>query len=244
MPRVAVKSLAPTRLTALRFSGAVPVLVTRNPLVTARPILTVLMSSTLALDVISDAVAVPVTSGCGASTASLTKVSIVLFGPVGACATKVIEIRHDKPGPTARLQVPTPAEKSASPASRTPVMWSEASPLFVIVNSFVAVCPTRRLPIVNGAELIRGAVPTPLSATSGTGPKPLLGNRSVAVRTPVAVGAKRTRTVQLILDEGGKERATRRLTYGSRIFVDDGDKVKHGQFLSGVGRGAGQGRQR
>src|SRR4029079_7951314 len=54
-----------------------------------------------------------------------------------------------------------------------------------------------RLPIVSGTELIRGAVPTPPSATSGTGPKPLLGNRSVAVRAPGAVGAKRTRTVQL-----------------------------------------------
>jgi DNA-directed RNA polymerase subunit beta' len=36
----------------------------------------------------------------------------------------------------------------------------------------------------------------------------------------------------LILDETGKERASHRLTYGSRIFVDDGDKVKRGQRLA------------
>ena len=36
----------------------------------------------------------------------------------------------------------------------------------------------------------------------------------------------------LILDEAGKERATHRVTYGSRIFVDDGDKVKRGQRVA------------
>ena len=36
----------------------------------------------------------------------------------------------------------------------------------------------------------------------------------------------------LILDEAGKERATHRLTYGSRLFVDDGDKVKRGQRIA------------
>ena len=36
----------------------------------------------------------------------------------------------------------------------------------------------------------------------------------------------------LIMDEAGKERATHRLTYGSRIFVDDNDKVKRGQRVA------------
>ncbi|TIU61005.1 MAG: DNA-directed RNA polymerase subunit beta', partial [Mesorhizobium sp.] len=36
----------------------------------------------------------------------------------------------------------------------------------------------------------------------------------------------------LILDETGKERATHRVAYGSRIFVDDGDKVKRGQRIA------------
>jgi DNA-directed RNA polymerase subunit beta' len=36
----------------------------------------------------------------------------------------------------------------------------------------------------------------------------------------------------LILDEAGKERAVHRVTYGSRIFVDDGDKVKRGQRIA------------
>src|SRR5690606_41610969 len=36
----------------------------------------------------------------------------------------------------------------------------------------------------------------------------------------------------LILDEAGKERAVHRVTYGSRIFVDDGDTVKRGQRIS------------
>jgi DNA-directed RNA polymerase subunit beta' len=36
----------------------------------------------------------------------------------------------------------------------------------------------------------------------------------------------------LILDEAGKERATHRITYGSRIYVDDGDKVKRGQRIA------------
>jgi hypothetical protein len=69
----------------------------------------------------------------------------------------VREIRHDEPAATARLQVPRAAEKSVVLASCTPVMWSEAVPLFVIVNSFVTLCPTRRFPIVSGTELIRGA---------------------------------------------------------------------------------------
>jgi DNA-directed RNA polymerase subunit beta' len=36
----------------------------------------------------------------------------------------------------------------------------------------------------------------------------------------------------LILDEGGKERAVHRVTYGSRIFVDEGDHVKRGQRIA------------
>ena len=36
----------------------------------------------------------------------------------------------------------------------------------------------------------------------------------------------------LILDEAGKERATHRITYGSRLFVDEGDKVKRGQRIA------------
>ena len=36
----------------------------------------------------------------------------------------------------------------------------------------------------------------------------------------------------LILDQGGKERASHRVTYGSRIFVDDGDKVRRGQRIA------------
>ena len=33
-------------------------------------------------------------------------------------------------------------------------------------------------------------------------------------------------------NEGGKERATHRVTYGSRIYVDDGDKVRRGQRVA------------
>ncbi len=36
----------------------------------------------------------------------------------------------------------------------------------------------------------------------------------------------------LILDEAGKERATHRVAYGSRIYVDDGDKVRRGQRVA------------
>ncbi len=36
----------------------------------------------------------------------------------------------------------------------------------------------------------------------------------------------------VIIDEAGKERASHRVTYGSRLFVDDGDKVKRGQRLA------------
>jgi DNA-directed RNA polymerase subunit beta' len=36
----------------------------------------------------------------------------------------------------------------------------------------------------------------------------------------------------IIKDEAGKERAVHRVTYGSRIFVDDGDTVKRGQRLA------------
>jgi len=36
----------------------------------------------------------------------------------------------------------------------------------------------------------------------------------------------------IILDEGGKERAVHRVTYGSRIYVDEGDKVKRGQRIA------------
>jgi hypothetical protein len=66
VPLVAVKSGLSATLTALMCSVALPVFVIRVVRVADAPILTVRMSSTLALDVISDAVAVPVTSGCGA----------------------------------------------------------------------------------------------------------------------------------------------------------------------------------
>src|SRR5690606_31730375 len=36
----------------------------------------------------------------------------------------------------------------------------------------------------------------------------------------------------VIKDAGGKERATHRLTYGSRVYVDDGDTVKRGQRIA------------
>src|SRR5690606_20318681 len=36
----------------------------------------------------------------------------------------------------------------------------------------------------------------------------------------------------VIKDGAGKERATHRLTYGSRVYVDDGDKVKRGQRIA------------
>ncbi|WP_274427411.1 DNA-directed RNA polymerase subunit beta' [Chelativorans sp. YIM 93263] len=36
----------------------------------------------------------------------------------------------------------------------------------------------------------------------------------------------------LILDESGAERASHRLTYGSRLYVDEGDKVKRGQRIA------------
>ncbi|WP_102961528.1 DNA-directed RNA polymerase subunit beta' [Mangrovicella endophytica] len=36
----------------------------------------------------------------------------------------------------------------------------------------------------------------------------------------------------LILDQNGKERASHRVTYGSRIFVDDGDTVRRGQRIA------------
>ncbi|WAJ30806.1 DNA-directed RNA polymerase subunit beta' [Antarcticirhabdus aurantiaca] len=36
----------------------------------------------------------------------------------------------------------------------------------------------------------------------------------------------------LILDQGGKERASHRVTYGSRIYVDDGDTVRRGQRIA------------
>ncbi|WP_448549982.1 hypothetical protein, partial [Xanthomonas translucens] len=35
-----------------------------------------------------------------------------------------------------------------------------------------------------------------------------------------------------ILDERGAERSSQRVAYGSKIFVDDGDKVKRGQRLA------------
>ncbi|MCB1441320.1 MAG: DNA-directed RNA polymerase subunit beta', partial [Nitratireductor sp.] len=36
----------------------------------------------------------------------------------------------------------------------------------------------------------------------------------------------------IIVDEKGEERAVHRVTYGSRIFVDDGDKVRRGQRIA------------
>ncbi|GHC62378.1 DNA-directed RNA polymerase subunit beta' [Limoniibacter endophyticus] len=36
----------------------------------------------------------------------------------------------------------------------------------------------------------------------------------------------------VIVDEAGKERASHRVTYGSRVYVDDGDKVKRGQRIA------------
>ncbi|TWH27123.1 MULTISPECIES: DNA-directed RNA polymerase subunit beta' [unclassified Aminobacter] len=35
-----------------------------------------------------------------------------------------------------------------------------------------------------------------------------------------------------IIDEGGKERAVHRVTYGSRLYIDEGDKVRRGQRIA------------
>ena len=57
-------------------------------------------------------------------------------------------------------------------------------------------------------------------------------NRNVVRNSDGQMMAMGRNMAVLILDEAGKERASHRVTYGSRIFVDDGDKVKRGQRIA------------
>jgi len=57
-------------------------------------------------------------------------------------------------------------------------------------------------------------------------------NRNVVRNSDGQLMAMGRNMAVLILDESGKERAAHRVTHGSRIFVDDGDKVKRGQRIA------------
>jgi DNA-directed RNA polymerase subunit beta' len=57
-------------------------------------------------------------------------------------------------------------------------------------------------------------------------------NRSVVRNSDGHLVAMGRNMAVVIVDEAGKERAVHRVTYGSRIFVDDGDTVKRGQRLA------------
>jgi DNA-directed RNA polymerase subunit beta' len=57
-------------------------------------------------------------------------------------------------------------------------------------------------------------------------------NRNVVRNSDGHLVAMGRNMAVLILDEGGKERAAHRVTYGSRIYVDDGDKVRRGQRIA------------
>ena len=57
-------------------------------------------------------------------------------------------------------------------------------------------------------------------------------NRNVVRNSDGALIAMGRNMAIIIRDEKGEERATQRVTYGSKIMVDDGDKVKRGQRLA------------
>ena len=57
-------------------------------------------------------------------------------------------------------------------------------------------------------------------------------NRNVVRNSEGALIAMGRNMAVIIRDEKGEERATQRVTYGSKIMVDDGDKVKRGQRLA------------
>jgi DNA-directed RNA polymerase subunit beta' len=57
-------------------------------------------------------------------------------------------------------------------------------------------------------------------------------NRNIVRNSEGALIAMGRNMAIIIRDEKGEERATQRVTYGSKIMVDDGDKVKRGQRLA------------
>ena len=57
-------------------------------------------------------------------------------------------------------------------------------------------------------------------------------NRNVVRNSDGQLVAMGRNMAVLILDEAGKERAAHRITYGSRLYVDDGDRVKRGQRIA------------
>ncbi|WOC17138.1 DNA-directed RNA polymerase subunit beta' [Pseudochrobactrum sp. MP213Fo] len=59
-----------------------------------------------------------------------------------------------------------------------------------------------------------------------------LRNRNVVRNTDGNLVVMGRNMAVLIMDATGKERASHRITYGSRLFVDDGDAVKRGQRLA------------
>ncbi|BDA84808.1 DNA-directed RNA polymerase subunit beta' [Aureimonas sp. SA4125] len=57
-------------------------------------------------------------------------------------------------------------------------------------------------------------------------------NRNVVRNSDGRLVAMGRNMAILILDPAGKERASHRVTYGSRVFVDDGDQVRRGQRIA------------
>ncbi|KQT83378.1 DNA-directed RNA polymerase subunit beta' [Aurantimonas sp. Leaf443] len=57
-------------------------------------------------------------------------------------------------------------------------------------------------------------------------------NRNVVRNSEGKLVAMGRNMAIVILDQAGKERASHRVTYGSRIFVDDGDTVRRGQRIA------------
>jgi DNA-directed RNA polymerase subunit beta' len=57
-------------------------------------------------------------------------------------------------------------------------------------------------------------------------------NRSVVRNSDGQLMVMGRNMAVLILDEAGKERGVHRITYGSRLYVDDGDTVKRGQRIA------------
>jgi DNA-directed RNA polymerase subunit beta' len=57
-------------------------------------------------------------------------------------------------------------------------------------------------------------------------------NRSVVMDSSKRLVVMGRNVQVVILDEGGEERATHRVAYGARLFVDDGDTVRRGQRIA------------
>ena len=211
-------ALVPVTVTPLTVSGAVPGLDTVTLTGPAVPPTRVFPKAMLVVETeTAGATPMPV-SAIVAGPAFEATVTVADRAPV-APGVKVRTIEQVPPGATAATQPDAVNSVGLTPPSVSPVMLSGPVPVFVTVTVFAGgVVPTRTSPkaadVADSAST--GWTPLPDRATAGAVVAASLTTCRLAVRAPVAPGAKVTLTVH---DPPGATTAAQPLAANSDAFA-------------------------